>query len=227
MENYEKEVKILNINQDMSQEIGEIALALSKAQKEMMSAHKSSTNPFFRSKYADLASVWDAARDALTKNELAVSQTTNGDGENAVVHTILMHSSGQWIRGKLTLKPTKNDPQGMGSAITYARRYTLAAIVGVVQEDDDANKASEQTQKTTTRNFVKPKLKTSTDEKSRCEDGFKKLKFSDENKSLVIGYFEKDYSKILTELTRIAKKEITTKQLIEQIVDDLERQTIA
>ncbi|MDP2362296.1 MAG: ERF family protein, partial [Ignavibacteria bacterium] len=107
-------------------------------------ARKDSANPFFKSVYADLASVWEACRQALSTNGLCVIQTTDNDNGSVIVITTLIHSSGQWIRGKLRIKPVKDDPQGIGSAITYARRYALAAIVGVAPdegEDDDGEGA--------------------------------------------------------------------------------------
>lgn len=126
----------------MSEQIGELAAALAKAQGEIESAVKSQANPFFKSKYADLAEVWKAAREPLSKNTLAVVQLTQGGPETVSIETVLVHSSGQWIRSELTLKPVKADPQGIGSAITYGRRYAMAAIIGITQEDDDANAAS-------------------------------------------------------------------------------------
>lgn len=126
---------------EQSEEVGELALALSKAQGMITGALKDSANPFFKSKYADLASVWDACREGLSKNELAVIQTTSGDCENVTIITTLVHSSGQWIRGSLTIKPAKPDAQAVGSVITYGRRYGLAAITGVAQVDDDGNAA--------------------------------------------------------------------------------------
>lgn len=127
---------------EMSQEIGSFAAALAKAQSEIKGALKDSDNPFFRSKYADLSSVWEACRMPLTKNELSVIQTISGDSDNIIVTTMLIHSSGQWVKDSLTMAPVKKDPQGAGSAITYARRYALAAIAGVAPEDDDGNAAS-------------------------------------------------------------------------------------
>ena len=124
-----------------SNELKDLALALSKAQSEIVGALKDAANPFFKSKYADLPSVWDAIRAPLTKNGLAVVQATDvREGQTGVV-TTLMHSTGQWIQGFYPLNPIKNDPQGMGSAMTYARRYALAAMVGVVQIDDDGEAA--------------------------------------------------------------------------------------
>lgn len=125
-----------------SEQINELAAALAKAQGAIKGAAKDTANPFFKSKYADLASVWDACRTQLTANGLSVIQTMDDSQGGVTVVTTLAHSSGQWIRGRLTMKPVKDDPQGIGSAITYARRYALAAMVGVAPEDDDGNAAS-------------------------------------------------------------------------------------
>lgn len=126
-----------------SEQIGELAAALSAAQGEVRGATKDSENPHFRQKYADLASVWDACRDAMAKHGLAVAQfPESGDGATVTVVTTLTHKSGQWMSGSLTMKPAKADPQGIGSCITYARRYALAAAVGVAPEDDDGNAAT-------------------------------------------------------------------------------------
>lgn len=129
-----------------SESINELAAALSKAQAVISGAVKDSTNPHFKSKYADLASVWDACRKPLTDHGLSVAQTA-GTTENGLVRvsTMLMHTSGQWITDDLILKPTKDDPQGFGSCITYGRRFSLAAIAGVAPEDDDGNAASATT----------------------------------------------------------------------------------
>jgi len=129
---------------NQSAEIKDLAAALVKAQTELRPALKGSVNPHFCSKYADLQSVWEAARNPLSSNGLSVVQTfVASDGETVTVATTLMHVSGQWVGSELTLKPVKADPQGIGSAITYARRYGLSAILGIVaDEDDDGNDAS-------------------------------------------------------------------------------------
>jgi hypothetical protein len=127
--------------EETSPTTGALALALSKAQGLIEGAKKDRLNPHFRSSYADLASVWDACREPLSKNEIAVVQTTRPSDAGVIVVTTLMHSSGEWIRGELFLPVTKNDAQGYGSALTYARRYGLAAIVGVAPEDGDAEGA--------------------------------------------------------------------------------------
>ena len=135
--------KSLEAHVKKSESINELAKSLCKAQSEMRGAIKDSANPFFKSKYADLESVWDAIRKPLTDNELTVAQTTEYDNEAGIsIVTTLMHSSGQWIQGSLPIMAVKKDPQGVGSAITYSRRYALAAMVGLVQVDDDAESVS-------------------------------------------------------------------------------------
>ena len=122
--------------------IGALAAALAKAQGAITHASKDSVNPAFRSKYADLASVWGACRAQLATNQIAVVQVGADAPEGRVcIETILAHSSGEWISSRITLPVTKADAHGHGSAITYARRYGLAAAVGVYQDDDDANAA--------------------------------------------------------------------------------------
>lgn len=128
-----------------SQSIAELAKALVKAQKVITAAPKESLNPHFGSKYADLASVWSACRGPLTENGLAITQFTSADQTSVTVTTLLLHESGEYLESSLTLKPQQFTPQGMGSAITYGRRYSLAAIVGVVaDEDDDGERASSE-----------------------------------------------------------------------------------
>lgn len=126
-----------------SESIDALVSALSKAQSEIRGAVKDQSNTYFKSSYADLASIWDACREPLTRNGLAVTQLlSDGDSGRVCVTTMLMHSSGQFVSSELNVKPVKPDPQSMGSAITYARRYSLAAIVGIPQVDDDGNAAS-------------------------------------------------------------------------------------
>lgn len=126
-----------------SENIADLATALAKAQAVVEGAKKDSNNPHFKSKYADLASVWSACREALTDNGLSVIQSPGlcHDGKMEMT-TMLMHSSGQWVRDTLSIPLQKIDAQGYGSATTYARRYALAAVVGVSPDDDDGNAAS-------------------------------------------------------------------------------------
>ena len=128
-----------------SEQINELAAALSKAQASITGALKDSANPFFKSKYADLASCWDACRKQLTDNGLSVMQTTDIVADTVVVRTTLAHSSGQWISGILPVRAKDESPQAQGSGITYARRYALAAMVGLAQIDDDAEAAQGRT----------------------------------------------------------------------------------
>jgi hypothetical protein len=126
-----------------SDDIKELALALSKTQSILKGALKDSNNPFFKSKYADLASVWEACREPLAANGLSVVQMPCNDTPDSVaLETILMHTSGQWISSVFSMPVSKHDAQAVGSAITYARRYALAAVVGIAPEDDDGNLAS-------------------------------------------------------------------------------------
>lgn len=120
-----------------------LATALAKAQAEIKAALKDSKNPHFKSSYADLTSVWDACRSALTNNGLSVVQKTDFAEGEVWLETILLHADGDSITGRYPLRPQQQTPQGYGSALTYARRYSLAAMVGVVaDEDDDGNAAS-------------------------------------------------------------------------------------
>lgn len=124
-------------------ELKDLAAALAKAQSEVKAALKDSKNPHFKSSYADLTSIWEACRTALTKNGLSVVQRTDFSEADVWLETMLLHSSGQSIAGRYPLRPQQQTPQGYGSALTYARRYALAAMVGVVaDEDDDGNAAS-------------------------------------------------------------------------------------
>ena len=131
---------------ECSATVTELFKALSKAQSKIEGAVKDSTNPHFRSSYADLESVWSAIRKQLADNGLSVAQLVTTikteTGHMMAVKTVLGHSSGEYISTVSPINPVKADPQGVGSAITYMRRYALAAIVGVYQTDDDANSAS-------------------------------------------------------------------------------------
>lgn len=121
-----------------SDSIKNLSEALHKAQGAIKAAIKSSDNPFFRSKYADLVAVWDAARGPLQANGLAIAQiATHLPSGAAAVETILMHTSGEWISGVYPLNPAKADPQGHGAALSYAKRYALAAMLGIVTEAED------------------------------------------------------------------------------------------
>jgi hypothetical protein len=120
-----------------SENIADLAIALSKAQAENGTVHKDAKNPFFKSNYASLAQVWETVRPALTANGLSVVQLPSHDESGYYVESMLIHSSGQWIKSRLYMKPVKEDPQGIGSLISYARRYALQSLVMVCSDDLD------------------------------------------------------------------------------------------
>jgi hypothetical protein len=132
-----------------SESIKELASALNKAQAEMSGAKKKANNPFFKSKYSDMNAVVDAIRQPFCDNGLSYSQFPLFENGCVGVETILMHESGEWISSVLMLPMVKQDPQAAGSAITYARRYSLQSIAGIPSEDDDGN---------STRQVAKPSI---------------------------------------------------------------------
>jgi hypothetical protein len=151
---------------NQSPTIGAIAAALAKAQASFKPAIKDASNPFFKSKYCDLAGALDAVRDALSVNGLALVQSTDA-GDKMVLHTTLLHSSGEWISGTYPITAVKTDPQGIGSAVTYARRYSLMALLGIAAEDDDGEAAHGRTAKVdTSTGAVKTKKTALDDEQS-------------------------------------------------------------
>lgn len=121
----------------------QIASALVKAQKAFGPALKSSSNPHFRSRYADLAACVEAVIDGLNSNGIMLMQQTHECADGVIVETMFIHESGETLSaGKLHVPAAKQDPQGYGSALTYARRYSLMAACGIAPEDDDGNAAS-------------------------------------------------------------------------------------
>jgi hypothetical protein len=126
-----------------SETIDQLALALATAQAEMKNAKPNKSNSHFKNKYADLAEIRDTVTPALSKNGIAVSQGTDTEGTSILVITRLIHKSGQWIESRFPIAYDK--PQAMGSAYTYAKRYSLAAICNIAaEEDDDANAANDK-----------------------------------------------------------------------------------
>lgn len=127
---------------EKSNSIKEIATALCKFQGEVEKIKKTETNPFFKSKYASLSDILDVIREPLAGNGLSFVQFPSG---LYGLTTLLMHISGEWISESYTMEPTKKDPQGAGSVITYQRRYALGAILGLnIDIDDDGNQASKK-----------------------------------------------------------------------------------
>lgn len=128
-----------------SEAIDQIATAMAKAQSEMRNAAFNRTNPHFKSKYADLGAIRDAITKPLTDHGLSVVQTTEMLPAGMMLLTRLLHTSGQWIESEYPVMADMEKPQAMGSAMTYAKRYSLAAICNIAsEEDDDANAAQEQ-----------------------------------------------------------------------------------
>ena len=138
----QEELPIEHTSETASKDIGKLAGALAKAQGMMGSVAKSKTNPFYKSKYADISDCLDACLPALSKNGLAISQGNRFCGEHGYyITTMLLHESGQWLKSEIRIPLTnKKDAQEIGSACTYGRRYGLTAMVGLAQLDDDGNR---------------------------------------------------------------------------------------
>jgi hypothetical protein len=132
--------------------------ALIKAQGDFAPAVKAKVNPHFKSKYVPLDAVLDAIAEPLRSNGIAILQQTDVEDAQTILVTRLVHASGEWIAGRYPVHPVKADPQGEGSALTYARRYALMALVGIAPEDDDGNAA------------VKAVEKTSADDQAKADD---------------------------------------------------------
>jgi hypothetical protein len=127
-----------------SESIAALAKAIALSQLHVENALKSSTNPHFKSKYADLAEILNTVRPVFSANGIAIVQTPTFESGVASVETMLCHESGEFISSICSSPVSKQDAQGIGSAITYLRRYSLAAMCGVAQEDDDGNGASDK-----------------------------------------------------------------------------------
>ena len=139
---------------NQSDSIANLAKALSIVQGKLTYAKKDSKNPFFKSNYADLESVWDACRDLLASNGLSVSQFPGSYCEidkSMSLTTVLLHESGEYISQEMTLPVAKPDPHGCCAAVTYMRRVSLSAVTGIVQADDDGNTASNVVNKSVTK----------------------------------------------------------------------------
>lgn len=121
-----------------SDSIANLATALCQFQAEISNPKNTANNPFFKSKYAPLNDVLNLVRPILSKHGLSIFQSPSGDGDNIIITTMLLHSSGEWIEADpLVLRAEKATAQGAGSAITYGRRYAVSAILGISSEDDD------------------------------------------------------------------------------------------
>lgn len=146
----------------MTQEISRIAAALVKAKKAFAPALKNAINPHLKNKYADLGACLDAVDDALLAAGIFMYQETSEDASGVTVETVFLHESGEEVRcGKLHVPAPKQDPQGYGSALTYARRYSLVTACGIAQEDDDGNASAKKpngTQRAEIKHETKPSL---------------------------------------------------------------------
>lgn len=141
-----------------SENIDQIAASLCKAQAEFRSIEKDSINPHFKNRYASLAAILEAVRPILMKNGLSIAQLPTIDKtteQNPCLETLLIHVSGQWIASHTPLILSKNDMQGMGSAITYARRYGLTALLGVAADEDDDGQRNADSLRGTPKNVQK------------------------------------------------------------------------
>lgn len=141
---------------EKSNSIKELATALCSFQSEVEKIKKGNLNPFFKSKYASLSDILDVIRQPLTDNGLSFVQFPKG---KYCLETMLMHTSGEWLSENYEMEPSKHDPQGAGSVITYQRRYALGAILGLnIDEDDDGNSASLPETKSESKAETKPEL---------------------------------------------------------------------
>jgi hypothetical protein len=132
----------------MSSETGALFPALIGLSADLKNSKKLADNPFFNSKYANLETILDDVKPELLKHGFIVIQEATGDGNNIKVSTMIIHSSGQWLQDEgLTIPLNKKDAQGACSAVTYARRYDLQAILNLASEDDDGNDASKKDDK--------------------------------------------------------------------------------
>lgn len=168
-----------------SENLDQLFTALAKAQGEMLGASKDCANPFFKSKYADLSSVWTACREPLSKNGLTVLQTVQQNDQGDVLFTMLGHTSGQWISSTMPIRIKMegkggNELQALGAAITYLRRFSLSALVGVAPDDDnDGNTAAnyKTSQKSESKTVAPPISESQCTEikglLSQCEEGFR------------------------------------------------------
>jgi hypothetical protein len=136
----------------VSAQVGELFSALAKCQAEIQNPQRNAENPFFKSSYADLTSIWDVVREPLTKNGLSIAQFPGREGNEVLLTTVLAHESGQYIISRMAMTPEKDNPHGQASCITYMRRFALAAATGCAPagDDDDGNSAVQPPQHQTT-----------------------------------------------------------------------------
>jgi hypothetical protein len=194
----------------------------------MVAVKKDAINPFYKSKYASLDTIWETIRKPLSENGLSVAQTMNLVNDKSVLETTLYHTSGEWISGTQLVNPVKDDPQSLGSAISYARRYSLSALLGIVSdEDDDANIATKPEPKPVVKAEAKPeprpKPETTTPAPTKAEPGIspaqtKKIYASVEEKGIEVPTI-KNYLKEV--FKKISTKELTISEA-SRLIEDIE-----
>ena len=194
-----------------SNEINEIAKALSLAQSEMSGATKQSTNPFYKSNYSDLASVMQAISLPFSAHGLCFVQGAEANEQRVSVTTRIIHTSGQWLEATTELPPTKADAQGWGSAITYAKRYGLQALCGVPSVDDDGQEAVKR--------VAKPKA--TPINKKQAEEINLLIEDTGTDKAEFLNYYSTRAGSKITDLNQFPK------DLFEQAVAVLTKKSIA
>ena len=199
-----------------SESITELAKALPNFQGKMTAVKKDATNPFYKSKYATLDTIWETIRKPLSENGLSIAQTMNFVNDKSILETTLYHTSGEWISGTQLVNPVKDDPQSLGSAISYARRYSLSAILGIVtDEDDDANIATKPEAKAE----PKPKSETTAQTKGDITPAqIKKIYASVKEKGITADQ-AKTYLKEV--FNKISTKELTISEA-SRLIEDIE-----
>lgn len=179
-----------------SESIANLAKALVAFNAEMKIIEKDATNPHFKNQYASLDTIIDEVRPLLAKHKLSIMQFPGGDGEKFTLRSMLLHESGEWIESEpITMKPVKNDPQGIGSCSTYARRYSLSAMLSLnTGEDDDGNDAT-QPMTIQRQNTSAPTQNASTSQSTPSGDGItdnqRRMLYAKHNQSYLKGSFDR------------------------------------
>lgn len=200
-------------------ELDKLAPALVALQADLVPVAKSASNPFFKSKYAPLNEVMASVQPLLAKHKLAVSQfLTNLNGDSAM-RTILLHESGQYIEDVQPLLLVKQDPQSQGSATTYARRYGVMSVLGVVaDEDDDGNKATQA------RNTAPKEIRNRVEENNRGQEDILKRAKESINEALIEQGYTRSDSK-LAFINKVLKKDtIDTLNDADAVMDQLDNE---
>jgi len=203
-----------------SEKIENIVKALAKFQSEVTNPANTASNPYFNSRYAPLNEVLNLVRPLLTKNGLSIIQSPSFDGTNVTVTTIIFHESGEWIKlDPLTLKPDKNTPQGVGSAITYARRYALSAALGISSEDDDDGNSASGNQY----NHKNKQTKTTSNETTKSKELLAIINEIDKTAKEKVETNKIDKNKLFEEIKKIAKtknyKEISDVNIAKKVLE--------